>query len=287
MTVYLYGSTNNYKEYPSNEEFKFEKLRRFIAIRTFIGSSEASVRELSVENAMRIFQNNLPVLIGFRNNSDEGTEATFDANMVQVYRAVSEKIMVMMADVDKEISRKIGSLVEYESSGKPCIRILDPNPGKTSVIKYAFRGQSFDPKLVVDFVDSYLEGTLLPFKKSEVTPTNKAPHVVLPLNANTFEAVTMDPDIDVMVIFYTTNACKLCEEIWPLYIKAAEHLKLSKGLRFTSINMAGNELDEISNIFYYPTLRYYPKDSKHRPYDYDQGLSFEDILAFIKRVASV
>ena len=40
------------------------------------------------------------------------------------------------------------------------------------------------------------------------------------------------------------------------------------------------------NIFYYPTLRYYPRDSKHRPYDYDQGLSLDDIIRFVKRVQS-
>jgi hypothetical protein len=60
------------------------------------------VRELSMENAMRIFQNNLPVLIGFRNSSYDKEEIirTFDANMLEVYKAVSDRIMVLMADVD-------------------------------------------------------------------------------------------------------------------------------------------------------------------------------------------
>ena len=51
--------------------------------------------------------------------------------------------------------------------------------------------------------------------------------------------------------------------------------------------MALNELPEVHNIFYYPQLRYYPRDSKYRPYDYDQGLSLDDLLSFVKRVASV
>jgi hypothetical protein len=50
--------------------------------------------------------------------------------------------------------------------------------------------------------------------------------------------------------------------------------------------MAKNELLEVHNIYYYPTLRYYPRDSKHRPYDYDAGLSLDDIVKFIKRVNS-
>ncbi len=51
--------------------------------------------------------------------------------------------------------------------------------------------------------------------------------------------------------------------------------------------MAYNELPEdVHNIFYYPTLRYYPRDSKHRPYDFDAGLSLDDIHKFIERVHS-
>lgn len=51
--------------------------------------------------------------------------------------------------------------------------------------------------------------------------------------------------------------------------------------------MALNELPDEHNIFYYPMLRYYPRDSKNRPYDYDLGLSLDEIVTFIKRVASV
>lgn len=42
--------------------------------------------------------------------------------------------------------------------------------------------------------------------------------------------------------------------------------------------MALNELAEVHNIYYYPTLRFYPRDSKHRPYDYDAGLSIEEVI---------
>ena len=90
-----------------------------------------------------------------------------------------------------------------------------------------------------------------------------------------------------MVLFYTTNACKLCEDFWPLYLQLAELLHETPSLRFTSINMAFNELEELHNIFYYPMLRYYPRDSKSRPYDFDLGLSLVDLKTFVKRVSSV
>lgn len=51
--------------------------------------------------------------------------------------------------------------------------------------------------------------------------------------------------------------------------------------------MALNELDEVHSIYYYPTLRFYPRDSKHRPYNYDAGLSIDEVIQFVKRVTSV
>lgn len=140
---------------------------------------------------------------------------------------------------------------------------------------------------IVSFVKDFLSKKIRPSQKSESDPSNKAPNLILPLNSNTFERVTMNTDLDVMVLFYTTNSCKLCEELWPLYTQLATILKDTVDLRFTSINMARNELEELHNIFYYPMLRYYPRDSKHRPYDYDLGLSLEEMITFVKRVASV
>jgi hypothetical protein len=97
----------------------------------------------------------------------------------------------------------------------------------------------------------------------------------------------MDKSQDVMVLIYSTKGCRVCEDLWPLYIEAAKLLHKTSGLVFTSINMAANELPEVHNIFYYPTLRYYPMKSKYRPYDFDGNLALSDILKFISRVAQV
>ena len=166
---------------------------------------------------------------------------------------------------------------------------MDPNPGQSSVVKYAFNQNSITKENIEKFVKDFTEGKILPLHKSEVTPTNRAPGLIMPLNSESFERVAMDRQLDVMVIFFTTNSCKLCEDLWPLYIQAAEKLKShgTQELVFASVNMAQNELPDVHNLFYYPTLRFYPRDSKSRPYDFDGGLLLDDILKFIKRVASV
>ncbi len=62
--------------------------------------------------------------------------------------------------------------------------------------------------------------------------------MVLALNSDSFEKVTMDKDLDVLVLFYTAKICKLCDEFWPLYTKLAEILSETQDLRLTSINMS-------------------------------------------------
>ena len=99
--------------------------------------------------------------------------------------------------------------------------------------------------------------------------------------------MTLDKAQDVVVLFYISNGCPLCEALWPLYIEAAKYLHRTQNMLFTAIDLSENELPDVHNLFYYPMLRYYPRDSKYRPFNYDGDLSLEQILAFVKRVANV
>lgn len=80
----------------------------------------------------------------------------------------------------------------------------------------------------------------------------------------------MDNTTDVFV-FFTGAVCRLCEEFYPTFISAAKVLNKSPKLLFTTINVSENELEE-HDIHYYPTVRFYPTNSKFRPFDYDQGI---------------
>lgn len=63
------------------------------------------------------------------------------------------------------------------------------------------------------------------------------------LNSYNFKEVVVDDrSLDVLVLFYT-KYCELCDELWDVYIKASEELKLNRHLLFTAIDMQENELD--------------------------------------------
>lgn len=67
-------------------------------------------------------------------------------------------------------------------------------------------------------MEDFLAGKVLPLLKTETTPVNRAPGYIVPLNSRSFEKLAMDKSLDVIVLFYTTNPCKLCDDLWPLYI---------------------------------------------------------------------
>jgi hypothetical protein len=61
--------------------------------------------------------------------------------MASAAKMIEDEILVLMADVNTDIASKFGMLAGLDfniDNDFPSIRILDPNPGKTSVIKYVY-----------------------------------------------------------------------------------------------------------------------------------------------------
>jgi hypothetical protein len=53
-------------------------------------------------------------------------------------KEIGEEIMVCIADVNNEMSKKMAMLTGVEELSEVNVRIMDPNPGKTSVKKYFY-----------------------------------------------------------------------------------------------------------------------------------------------------
>jgi hypothetical protein len=88
---------------------------------------------------MKIFSYNQPVLILFRNTS--APDANYYAKeLSSAFEEIQNQILVLIADINNSISQKIAQLVglDTDTDHFPDIRIMDPNPGKSSVLKYVF-----------------------------------------------------------------------------------------------------------------------------------------------------
>ena len=53
-------------------------------------------------------------------------------------KEIGDEIMVCIADVNNEMSKKLAMLTGVEELSQVTVRIMDPNPGKTSVKKYFY-----------------------------------------------------------------------------------------------------------------------------------------------------
>jgi len=128
---------NNYRDYDGDGVIRFEPLRKFIVHATFIGPAPGISRELSTENALKIFQYNLPVLVLFRNTSIEDSRY-YQEQLALAEKEIGMEIMVAIADVNNEITKKFALLTGVEEGSGVQVRIMDPNPGKMSVRKYYY-----------------------------------------------------------------------------------------------------------------------------------------------------
>jgi hypothetical protein len=136
VRVYRHRNTKTPKDFTA-PDLKFEPLRNFIIHSTFIGPAPGISRELSTENGLKIFQYNLPVLILFRNTSNEESRY-YQEQLSLAEREIGDEIMVCIGDVNNEMTRKVAMLTGVEDLTQVAVRILDPNPGKTSVKKYYY-----------------------------------------------------------------------------------------------------------------------------------------------------
>ena len=92
----------DYKDY-HGDKFDYESLHNFVVKSTFVGPGPDIIRELSTENAMKIFTYNKPVLILFRNTSAPDVRY-YHTQITEAFEEINNKILVVVADINNSIT---------------------------------------------------------------------------------------------------------------------------------------------------------------------------------------
>ena len=108
MRVFRRRNAKDVRDF-KDREFNFENLQDFIMKATFVGPTPFIMRELSTENAMKIFTYNKPVLIMFRNTT-LGESRFFEEELGRAYKEIENQILVCVADINSNIGTKIAAL---------------------------------------------------------------------------------------------------------------------------------------------------------------------------------
>jgi protein disulfide isomerase len=129
------------------------------------------------------------------------------------------------------------------------------------------------------FIDDFKAGKLAPFLKSEEIPaTNDEPVKVVV--GKSFSEIVADPTKDVLVEFYAPW-CGHCKKLAPIYDQLATDLKDVHDLVIAKMDATANEVDGVE-IRGYPTLKFYPKDQKKTPLDYDGERGLDELKNYLK-----
>lgn len=139
-------------------------------------------------------------------------------------------------------------------------------------------------KLSIDsltkFVESFLDGKLEPFMKSEDEPDNTDAGVKIAVGKN-FEKLVTNSEKDILIEFYAPW-CGHCKALAPTWDDLGNKLKNEPGVDIVKLDATANDVPDLFTVHGFPTLYWYPKDTK-TPVKYEGS---RDLDALLKYVAS-
>lgn len=150
--------------------------------------------------------------------------------------------------------------------------------GKKFPLQEKFSVDSFSK-----FVESFLAGKLEPFMKSEDEPDNEGAGVKVAVGKN-FEKLVTKSDKDVFIEFYAPW-CGYCKQLAPVWEELGTKLKDEPGVDIVKLDATANDFPSHFNVHGFPTLYWYPKDSK-TPVKYEGGRDLKDLLAYVAKQAT-
>jgi protein disulfide-isomerase A1 len=241
-----------------------------------LAQSVPTLIEFSEDYIEPIFGQKNSAIFFFRKNEDDSSD--FAKVFADASTQLKGKILFVKSSIHDGIQQRLAEFIGVTDDQLPTIRILDP---ADNMKKFAYSGNA--RQITVDSIKSFIEefkgGKLSPFLKSEDIPeSNDAPVKVVV--GKSFAQIVEDPTKDVLMEYYAPW-CGHCKKLAPIYDQLAEDLKDVKDLVIAKMDSTANEVDGVE-IRGYPTLKFYPKDSKKNPIDFDGERQLDDFKTWLK-----
>ncbi|XP_034541479.1 protein disulfide-isomerase A3 [Notolabrus celidotus] len=170
---------------------------------------------------------------------------------------------------------------------------LDSSAGEVPVVsirtakgdKYAMTEEfTRDGAALQRFLESYFDGTLKKYLKSEPIPEdNDGPVKVLV--AENFDSIVNDDSKDVLIEFYAPW-CGHCKSLEPKYIELGEKLADDPNVVIAKMDATANDVPTPYEVSGFPTIYFSPAGRKMSPKKYEGGREVSDFLAYLKREAT-
>jgi protein disulfide-isomerase A1 len=238
----------------------------------------------SQQMAPKIFSGPIKVHFLLFIDGDDDESADILAEFKQ--SSLANKGRALHITVAPEEDRVMGYFDIKEDDLPTAVLVNMPDDG--AMKKYAFPAGSFSADGFKAFVDSFFDGELKPFLKSEPVPEDGEDydgHVKV-IVGKSFADVALDQDKDVLVEFYAPW-CGHCKALAPEYEKAAERFKDVDSVVIAKVDATGNEVDyEGVDVKGFPTLYFFPAGKAKKAVSYDGPRNAEGIEEFLVKNAN-
>uniref|UniRef100_A0A665X5L3 Protein disulfide-isomerase n=1 Tax=Echeneis naucrates TaxID=173247 RepID=A0A665X5L3_ECHNA len=167
------------------------------------------------------------------------------------------------------------------SSGELPVVAIRTAKGDKYVMSEEF---SRDGKALQNFLQSYFDGSLKRYLKSEPVPDNNDGPVKVVVAEN-FDSIVNDDSKDVLIEFYAPW-CGHCKNLEPKYKELGEKLAGDPNVVIAKMDATANDVPSPYEVSGFPTIYFSPAGSKMSPKKYEGGREVSDFISYLKREAS-
>lgn len=271
---------NEFKALYKPEKFSFIELRAFIE-----RNQKGIILPLDKYHAYKIFNENKPGLVLLLDDSPKSDQAL--ANLKTVLSENLEtksEFIAYFGNYDQEYSRTFMKLFDINKEDLPQIRIVSPRKNSKNVDKFEPPNLALLTSGYISlFCELFQAGSLKKLLKSQPIPLNNN-NKVKELVGKNFESIVYDDKKDVLVNFYA-RWCHHCQFFERTFNELADKISYNENILLVKIDASENEVDEIE-IKTYPTIKFFPANSKKIPIDYNGNRDFQNLLGFLKTHSS-
>lgn len=147
--------------------------------------------------------------------------------------------------------------------------------------KFFFEG-AMEAAAMRAYVDEMLAGKLSPTLKSEEPAEEDLEDPVKVVKGKSFEDIVINNDKDVLLEFYAPW-CGHCKSLAPIYDELAEKFEGVDSVVIAKMDATANEIDHPKvNVRGFPTIYFFPGNSKHSPLTYNGSRDLEGFMKYLQ-----